>query len=93
MRFLIAGIGGLYTVGLLIVNIDLGSYGVFNLDLARPEYVMAGALWVFTVLPFSLLAIVNNVLPGIEILRVLRGPALCPKALRAYKATYIPSPQ
>lgn len=33
--------------GLLIVNLDLGLYGLISLHLARPEYVMAGALWTF----------------------------------------------
>lgn len=42
-------VGGLYTVGLLIVNLDLGLYGLMSLELARPEYVMAGALWIFLV--------------------------------------------
>lgn len=40
-------IGSLYTVGILIVNLELGGYGLLSLDLARPEYVMAGALWSF----------------------------------------------
>lgn len=42
-------VGGLYTVGLLIVNLDLGLYGLMSMELARPEYVMAGALWIFLV--------------------------------------------
>ncbi len=46
-RFALLLVGGLYTVGLLIVNLDLGRYGLISLDLARPEYVMAGALWSF----------------------------------------------
>jgi hypothetical protein len=40
-------IGGLYTVGLLIVNINLSQHGLVTLNLARAEYVMAGALWCF----------------------------------------------
>jgi hypothetical protein len=40
-------LGALYTVGLLIVNIDLARYGLLSVDLARAEYVMAGALWSF----------------------------------------------
>jgi hypothetical protein len=38
-------LAGLYTVGIIIVNLDLGRHGLFHLDLARPEYVMAGTLW------------------------------------------------
>jgi len=37
--------GVLYAVGVLIVNLDLGRYGVVAVDLARPEYVMVGLLW------------------------------------------------
>lgn len=56
-------LGGLYTVGLLIVNLDLGHYGLLSLDLARPEYVMAGALWTFlTVITWAAAAVaIGNV--------------------------------
>lgn len=37
--------GALYTVGIIIVNVNLAAYGVVNLSLARAEYVMAGGLW------------------------------------------------
>lgn len=40
-------LGSLYSVGLLIINIDLGRYGLISLNLARPEYIMAGVLWAF----------------------------------------------
>jgi hypothetical protein len=40
-------LGIFYVFGLLIVNMELGIYGVFSLGLDRPEYVLAGALWVF----------------------------------------------
>jgi len=46
-RLAFLGLGALYTLGLLIVNSDLGRYGIVTLNLARPEYVMAGALWCF----------------------------------------------
>jgi hypothetical protein len=52
--------GGLYTIGLLIVNLDLGRYGIVTLELARTEYVMAGALWFF--LNASTLALVTGVI-------------------------------
>jgi hypothetical protein len=39
-------VGVLYVIGLLVVNVDLARYGVVKVDLARPEYAMAGALWV-----------------------------------------------
>ena len=43
-------VGGiLYAVGLAIVNIDLGRYGVAWLNLARPEYVLAGSLWLLLI--------------------------------------------
>jgi len=32
-------------VGLLIVNADLGKYGLLSMSLARPEYVLTGAMW------------------------------------------------
>lgn len=48
------GLGVLYVAGVLIVNIDLGRYGVVNLDLARPEYLLAGGLWAFMVLVVSI---------------------------------------
>lgn len=38
-------ISAAYVLGIVIVNIDLGRYGLTALDLARPEYVMAGTLW------------------------------------------------
>jgi len=57
-RVLVAVLGGLYTVGLLIVNIDLARYGVSNLDLARPEYAMAGAFWALAMLPSGILIVV-----------------------------------
>jgi len=45
-------LGTLYVIGLLIVNIELGRYGVFSAGLDRPEYVLAGALWAFlSILP------------------------------------------
>src|SRR5438552_2903440 len=46
----IVGLGVLYAIGLLVVNLDLARHGVVNLDLARPEYVMAGGLWLFMAL-------------------------------------------
>lgn len=46
-RFGLIILGCLYSVGLLIINIDLGRYGLISLNLARPEYIMAGVLWAF----------------------------------------------
>jgi len=46
-RFGLVILGSLYTAGLLIVNLDLAQYGLISVGLARAEYVMAGALWVF----------------------------------------------
>ena len=44
----IAVIAGLaYAAGLLIVNLHLARYGVFAVDLARAEYVLAGTTWLF----------------------------------------------
>ena len=42
-------IAALYAIGLLIVNLDLGRYGLVAVDLARPEYVMVGLLWAILV--------------------------------------------
>jgi hypothetical protein len=50
-------VGGLYTVGLIVVNLDLARYGIVDLDLARPEYVLAGALWAFWILASFLLGL------------------------------------
>lgn len=52
-RLGVVGLGVLYVAGVVIVNIDLGRYGVVNLDLARPEYLLAGGLWVFMTLVVS----------------------------------------
>lgn len=35
----------LYGLGVLIVNADLGRYGLFAVDLIRAEYILAGTLW------------------------------------------------
>lgn len=40
-QFAVLGIGLLHATALLIVN--LGRYGIVSLDLARPEYIMAGS--------------------------------------------------
>lgn len=44
-RIGVLAIGLLYTVGVLIVNLDLARYGLVSLGLARPEYLMTGALY------------------------------------------------
>lgn len=36
-----------YAIGMVIVNLHLRQYELVSLELARPEYVMAGALWAF----------------------------------------------
>src|SRR5258708_29804099 len=41
------GVGLLYVVGLVILNLDLGRHGLVSLDLARPEYILVGSLWMF----------------------------------------------
>jgi hypothetical protein len=46
-RFGLIIFGLLYSLRLLIVNIDLGRYGLVNLKLARPEYIMVGILGMF----------------------------------------------
>lgn len=43
-----------YVVGVLVVNCDLARFGVVSLDLARPEYVMAGVLAVVLLLTAAL---------------------------------------
>jgi hypothetical protein len=53
-RLSILAAGAVYTIGVLIVNLNLGQYGLVSLDLARPEYVMAGLLWLFLVLSTAL---------------------------------------
>ncbi len=42
-------IAAFYAIGLLIVNLDLGRYGLVAVDLARPEYVVVGLLWTILV--------------------------------------------
>lgn len=54
-------VGGLYAVGLLIVNLHLAQYGISSLDLARPEYAMAGVLWcLFTVTVYGAIDFTRN---------------------------------
>jgi hypothetical protein len=36
---------GLYAAGLMIVNLELGNYGLSTLSLARAQYVLVGTLW------------------------------------------------
>jgi len=62
-RAVVLSVGFLYVVGLLVVNIDLARYGVTNLDLARPEYIMAGALWLLAIgAPCGLVSVLVMVL-------------------------------
>jgi hypothetical protein len=52
-KLLALAVGVFYTLGLLIVNLNLARYGVVSLEMYRPEYVLVGALWTFFVLlPF-----------------------------------------
>lgn len=51
-------VGVLYGVGLLITNIDLGPYGLLSVDLARPQYIMAGLLWAVLIGPTAFLVVV-----------------------------------
>jgi hypothetical protein len=48
---LVVGVGLLYAVGLIVVNLDLAVYGVTSHDLARPEYVLVGVLWALLATP------------------------------------------
>ncbi len=41
--------GACYVAGLLIANLHLGQYGVYNLSILRAQYVLVGALWIFLV--------------------------------------------
>jgi len=38
-------VGTLYVIGLLILNIEMASYGVFSMGLGRAEYVLVGTTW------------------------------------------------
>jgi hypothetical protein len=51
-------VGTLYTAGLIIVNLDLARYGIVNFELARPEYITIGALWLL--LSIGVVAVVEN---------------------------------
>jgi len=45
----------LYVAGLFILNVDLGRQGIVDLELARPEFVLIGAMWfLLTVSPVFL---------------------------------------
>jgi hypothetical protein len=44
-RFGALSVGTLYVIGLLIVNIEMASYGVFSVPLARAEYILVGTMW------------------------------------------------
>jgi hypothetical protein len=39
-----AGLGA-YILGLFIVNLDLAKHGIWDVELARPQYILAGVLW------------------------------------------------
>ncbi len=41
--------GAAYVVGFLILNVQLGAYGVIELSFAQPRYVLVGALWMLLV--------------------------------------------
>lgn len=58
-RFVVVGLGFIYTMGLFIVNLNLHTKGLVELDLARPGYLLVGGLWtllVGSVLSFYYLA-------------------------------------
>ena len=40
-------IGASYVAGLLIVNFDSARHGIWDLQLARAQYVLVGTLWIF----------------------------------------------
>jgi hypothetical protein len=51
-----------YGAGFLIVNIDLGAYGLLIVDFARPEYILAGAVWIAaTALPIVGFSVIPEV--------------------------------
>lgn len=57
--FVVVAIGLIYTVGLFIVNLNLRTEGLVELDLAKPGYLLVGGLWallVATLLSFYFLA-------------------------------------
>jgi hypothetical protein len=60
-------IGVFYVIGLIVVNSELGFYGVYSMELGRPEYILAGALWVFlTLLPILVLRYYRSLTSPIE---------------------------
>jgi hypothetical protein len=72
-----------YVAGLFIVNIHLGRLGVVDLELARPEFVLVGAIWfVLTVAPAILF------LRGRELLRESRSKSFSWRELQRF-AYYI----
>jgi hypothetical protein len=43
---IVVGIAAIaYAIGVLLVSFDLAKYKVSNFSLARPQYVLAGAIW------------------------------------------------
>lgn len=54
-RFIFVGLGLMYAIGLLIVNLNLRTKGLVQLDLARPGYLLVGGL--YTLLVGSLLSL------------------------------------
>jgi len=59
-RMIVFIVGGLYALGLLIVTVDLSRYCIVHLDLARPEYVLAGALWVVVILAPTVASVLRS---------------------------------
>lgn len=58
-----------YVPGFIVVNVDLGFYGVNLLDLARGQYLLAGSMW----LAFSILFPVSSVILWAKDQRSERG--------------------
>ena len=65
-------VGITYVIGVLVVNCDLARFGIISLDLARPEYVLAGVLGVLLLRVAALVDTVVIVLMG-SVRPALRG--------------------
>jgi hypothetical protein len=64
-RFGALVVGTLYVIGLLIVNIEMASFGVFNISLARAEYILVGTTWAaLTGITVSAALVSLDFLPG-----------------------------
>lgn len=78
-RVAAVGIALIYAIGVLIVHTNLSQYGIeYGLDLARPQYVLVGALWASVVaLPLAVSIVVTSWLWSLQNAYLPRSVTRC----------------